>query len=154
MKCVPINTGIRTALSVEETPIKFEIALEGRIRFESPGPDDRICGVAAPTPLDMAASKLLANSDRWADDAVYSRDVIDLAMMSPGKRLLRAAAAKAASAYGSSIERDLDKAVTALRDRPERLDRCMEALRITDVPKAVLWQRIRALTRVLSEARA
>ena len=27
---------------------------------------DRVCGVATLTPLDMAASKLLANSDRWA----------------------------------------------------------------------------------------
>jgi hypothetical protein len=31
-------------------------------------------------PVDLAAEKLLANADRWADDAVFSRDVIDLAM--------------------------------------------------------------------------
>lgn len=27
--------------------------------------------------------KLLANSDRWADDSVFSRDLIDLAMNAP-----------------------------------------------------------------------
>ena len=31
----------------------------------------------------MTASKLLANSDRWADDGVFSRDLIDLAMLQP-----------------------------------------------------------------------
>jgi len=31
----------------------------------------------------MATSKLLANSDRWADEGVFNRDVIDLAMMQP-----------------------------------------------------------------------
>ncbi|WP_216903776.1 nucleotidyl transferase AbiEii/AbiGii toxin family protein [Nocardia alni] len=142
--------GIRTVLQAEDAPVKFEIVLEGRIHFDPPGARDRVCGLATLAPVDMAASKLLANSDRWADDAVYSRDVIDLAMMSPSRDLLRAAAAKAASAYGSSIERDLTKAVAALRDRPGRLDRCMQALRMTDVPKAVLWQQIRALPKSIS----
>ena len=72
-----------------DTEIKFEIVLEARIELELPGPEDRIEDVATLTPLDMAASKLLANSDRWADDSVFSRDIIDLAMMKPGASLLR-----------------------------------------------------------------
>ena len=138
--------GIRTAVTVDDIAIKFEIILEGRISLATPGKDDRLCGVATLTPLDMATSKLLANSDRWADDAVFSRDLIDLAMMTPTKSLLSRAIDKASAAYGDSIERDLAKAVQNLRDRPERLDRCMAALQITSVPKALLWQRIRTLS--------
>jgi hypothetical protein len=57
--------GIRTMLQVEDLPIKFEIILEGRIERAVPAPSDEACGIATLTPLDMATSKLLANSDRW-----------------------------------------------------------------------------------------
>lgn len=137
--------GIRTLLRTDAIGIKFEIVSEGRIALETPGAGDTICGVATLTPLDMAASKLLANSDRWGDDAVMSRDLIDLAMMGPGAALFRAALAKAGTAYGKSVAADLDKAIEALRARPQRLDRCMEALQMTTVPKALLWKRIKAL---------
>lgn len=138
--------GIRTMLQVDDAPIKFEIILEGRIELDEPGEDDRVCGVATLTPLDMVASKLLANSDRWRDDSVLSRDLIDLAMMAPPKKLLRQAMEKAARAYGQrSIEDDLAKAVQDLRDRPQRLDQCMRELDMADLPKAALWARIKAL---------
>ena len=52
------------------------------------GVGDLLCGVATLTPLDAAASKLLARFDRWRDDAALSRDLIDLAMMAPPKALL------------------------------------------------------------------
>jgi len=139
--------GLRTAVRVDGIEIKFEIVLEGRITLELPGAGDEVCGVATLTPLDLAASKLLANSDRWADDAVFSRDLIDLAMMAPPKKLLKAAIDKARGAYGDSIENDLHKAIEALRARPHRLDRCMEAVQMRSVPKALLWQRIKALGR-------
>jgi hypothetical protein len=138
--------GVRTMLLVEGVEIKFEIVLEGRITLETPGPDDRVCGVATLTRLDMAASKLLANSDRWRDDAVLSRDLIDLAMMAPGRPLLDRAIHKAKQAYGESIETDLAKAIQQLRDRPQRLDQCMQAMKMTTVPKALLWKRIKALS--------
>ncbi len=137
--------GIRTMLRTDGVDIKFEIVSEGRITFQAPAAADRICGVAALTPLDMAATKLLANSDRWADDAVMSRDLIDLAMMEPARALFRLATAKATKAYGKSILADLAKAIDGLRQRPQRLDRCMEALQMTTVPKALLWKRIKAL---------
>lgn len=139
--------GLRTMLRAAGVEIKFEIVLEGRMELEAPGADDRIAGVATLTPLDMAASKLLANSDRWRDDAVMSRDLIDLAMMAPPKKLLRAAIDKARGAYGASIEADLAKAIENLRERPHRLDACMQAMRMTTVPKALLWSRIKALAR-------
>jgi Nucleotidyl transferase AbiEii toxin, Type IV TA system len=139
--------GIRTLLQVDGADIKFEIVLEGRIELESPGAGDRQCGVATLTPLDMATSKLLANSDRWRDDAVMSRDLIDLAMMVPPKALLQRAVAKAQGAYGDSVAADLASAVEDLRARPHRLDRCMQAMAMTTVSKAALWARIKALVR-------
>lgn len=138
--------GIRTLLRLDGVDIKFEIVLEGRIELETPDPDDRLCGLAALTPLDMAASKLLANSDRWRDDAVLSRDLIDLAMMAPPKKLMHKAMAKATAAYGDSVAADLAKAIEDLRARPHRLDQCMQAMAMTTVSKAALWARIRALS--------
>lgn len=140
--------GIRTMLRVAEQPIKFEIVLEGRIALERPGVADEVCGIATLTPLDLLTSKLLANSDRWSDDGVFSRDVIDLAMMAPGLPLLRKAVAKAEQAYGQSIRQDLDKAISRLQTRQDWMDRCMKALAIT-IPKTVLWKQVRALRRVL-----
>ena len=139
--------GLRTLLRVDGVAIKFELVLEARIVLEPSGPTDRICGVATLTPLDMLVTKLLAHSDRWRDDAVQSRDLIDLAMMQPPKKLLTAALAKARGAYGGSIDIDLNKAIQDLRDRPHRLDHCMAAMQMTSVPKALLWKRIKALSR-------
>lgn len=139
--------GVRTMLQVDGADIKFEIVLEGRIELEAPGPDDRQCSVATLTPLDMATSKLLANSDRWRDDAVMSRDLIDLAMMAPPKALLKRAMAKAQGAYGDSVAADLASAVEDLRARPHRLDQCLRAMALTTVSKAALWARIKALVR-------
>jgi hypothetical protein len=140
--------GIRTIVQAEESAvqsaIKFEIVLEGRIALERPNTADAICGIATLTPLDMATSKLLANSDRWADDSVFSRDLIDLAMMHPGKPLLRLAIEKSKTAYGDSITADLAKARDRLMTRPGRLERCMQMMQMT-VPKALVWQRLQAL---------
>jgi hypothetical protein len=111
--------GIRSQLSMDGQPIKFEIILEGRITLSAPSTADVICGIATLTPLDMAASKLLANSDRGGDDSVFSRDLIDLAMMAPTLPLLRQAVAKAETAYGQSIRRDLKKHIDALQTRTD-----------------------------------
>ncbi len=137
--------GVRTMLRVDDVEIKFEIVLEGRITLDAPGDGDLLCGVATLTPLDMATSKLLANSDRWRDDSVLSRDLIDLAMMMPSKALLREAIVKAEAAYGAAIQTDLRRAVQSLRERPHRLDQCMRTMGMNTVPKALLWKRIKAL---------
>jgi len=144
--------GIRTMLTVADQPIKFEIVLEGRIEFEEPKPADDICGVATLTTLDMLTCKLLANSDRWNDDSVFNRDVIDLAMMQPALPILRRAVAKAEKAYGPSIRRDLGKAIERFQTRRDWLERCTRVMSITH-PGAVLWKRLRALKRVLKDVR-
>lgn len=137
--------GIRTLLSVGESEIKFEIILEARVSLEPPSPENEVCGVSTLTPLDMATTKLLANSDRWSDDSVFSRDLIDLAMLDPSRATLVGAIEKAKKAYGKSIDTDLKKAVQALKDRTGRLEICMGALKMDEMPKALLWQKIRAL---------
>ena len=138
--------GIRTLLRVAGQPIKFEVVLEGRIELAAPTAKDEVCGVATLSPLDMATSKLLANSDRWGDDGVFNRDVIDLAMMKPSLALLRQALLKAHGAYGDAIRQDLDKALLRLQTRQGWLERCMQAMAMIE-PKAVVWQRLRALRR-------
>lgn len=140
--------GIRCSVRIDGAEIKFEIVLEGRITLDTPNDADTLCGVATLTPLDMATSKLLANSDRWADEGVFSRDLIDLAMLAPALPLLREAVAKAETAYGQSVRRDLAKAIARVKTRQGWLERCMLAMAM-EMPKAVLWQRIRALERVL-----
>ena len=140
--------GIRTLLRVDNQPIKFEVVREGRVDIEPPTAGDEVCGVRTLTPLDMATSKLLANSDRWNDDGVFSRDLIDLAMTRPTLPLLRRAVAKAGQAYGEAIVRDLGKAINALQNRHGWLERCMQVMAI-QLPKAQLWQNVRALRRVL-----
>ena len=137
--------GLRTLVQTDGVATKLEIVHEARITLDAPAAGDALCGVPTLTSLDMAASKLLANSDASADDAVYSRDLIDLAMMQPGRALLRRAIDKAAGAYGQSIQTDLAKAIGRLRERPGRLDACRQALRMGAVPAAVLWARIRRL---------
>jgi hypothetical protein len=139
--------GIRTMLQVADQLIKFEIILEGRIDLAAAASSDEVCGIATLTPLDLATSKLLANSDRWADDGVFNRDLIDLAMMNPSLALLRQAVKKAEGAYGDAILRDLDKALDRLKGRHGWLERCMQVMAI-NLPKALVWQRLRALRRV------
>jgi Nucleotidyl transferase AbiEii toxin, Type IV TA system len=141
--------GIRTQLLIDGLPLKFEVVLEGRIALDAPSSADTILGISTLTPLDMATTKLLANSDRQADDGVFSRDVIDLAMMQPKLALLRAAMAKAEAAYGPSVSRDLANAISNLQRREGWLERCMQAMLIY-MPKALLWQKISVLRRVIA----
>lgn len=141
--------GIRTRVKAGASSIKFEIVLEGRIELATPSDDDRILGIQTLAPVDLAAEKLLANADRWNDAAVYSRDVIDLAMMRADKALLESACLKAEEAYGDAVRRCLLQAVDALRTNPARLKECMAAMKIEGVSQAQLWQAIKRTGRAL-----
>lgn len=143
--------GIRTQVQMDGHAIKFEIVREARIALQTPGAQDQLCGVGTLTVLDMAASKLLANADRQADAGVFSRDVIDLAMMDLSLPQLRAALEKASEAYGAAISRDLGKAIDRMENKPEWLERCMQAMAM-NMPRAVLWKKIRTLRHVLPVA--
>jgi hypothetical protein len=143
--------GIRTQVRMDGHAIKFEIVREARITLQAPGPQDQICGISTLSVLDLATSKLLANADRQADEGVFSRDVIDLAMMNLKLPQLREALEKATEAYGASIAKDLAKAIDRIQNRQGWLERCMQAMAM-DMPKALLWQKIRGLRQVLPAA--
>ncbi len=154
LPCSPIREvridqyGIRSMLEVVGKKIKFEIVQEGRVELDAPGPDDTVCGIASLSPLDMATSKLLANADCWNDDGAFNRDLIDLAMMKPARKLLDAAVSKAQTAYGEAVLDDLAKAIDRIENRSGWLERCMKAMAM-NMPKAVLWKHIRHLKKIL-----
>ncbi|MEZ4705051.1 MAG: nucleotidyl transferase AbiEii/AbiGii toxin family protein [Bdellovibrionota bacterium] len=146
--CREIRTdqyGIRTMLAVGDVEIKFEIVFEGGISLDIPDKNDHICNVPTLTKLDMAASKLLANSDRWADQSVYGRDLIDLSMLDLSSTLFKKALAKASKAYGENIRTDLAKAIEQMRHSPDQLKDCMNALKMTSIPRSLLWDKIRKI---------
>ena len=115
--------GLRTVVQMDGQAIKFEIVREARIALESPGPEDVVCGIGTLTRLDLA-------------------------MMDLRLPLLRAALTKATQAYGAAVARDLTKAIDRLQERQGWLERCMQTMAMT-MPRAVLWQKVRALRRVL-----
>jgi hypothetical protein len=144
--------GIRALLQVDRLSVKFEIVREARISLDVPKPSSRIAGIRRLSLVDLTASKLLANSDRFRDDSVYCRDLIDLAMLAPERKTFTSAWAKAKLAYGDSVATDLSKAVQSLRERPKRLEECQRALGIDTTPKALLWQRIKAVEKLAERA--
>lgn len=143
--------GVRTQLRIGERPIKFEIVFEARIALTCPAPADAVCGVATLSLIDLAAEKWLVNADRWADDSVFSRNLIDLAMHPGPAATLRAALSKAEGAYGPEIRRTALAAIAAPRDRRGRLDACTAALSVRHLSKAQLWQRLRRLARLAGD---
>jgi hypothetical protein len=145
--------GIRGFVETGRTPIKFEIVNEGRITLAKPLSSDTVCGVATLRIVDLAATKLLANLDRWRDDSVFARDVIDLAFMPLPPRLLAPALDKAGDAYGrQDVAAALKHALAGLRERGGWLQRCLTALSIQE-PPAALVQRLRRLERRLDASR-
>jgi hypothetical protein len=129
--------GVRFPVMVDGVSIRFEVVNEGRIAF---GPFERPPGLPVPClgSEDCFAEKLLANSDRWTDRDVLSRDLIDLAMMAaPSGAIPALAMQKAERAYGSVLRRDLDKARDAFLASPEHRERCFRGLGI-DHPGTVV----------------
>jgi hypothetical protein len=125
--------GIRTVLGVGEAKLKFEIVLEARIALDGAA----VAGIQVAC-LDRAscfAEKLLANADRWRDDAVLSRDVIDLAFMLENwdRKDAIAGAVRARGAYGNVVDRSLREAAQRLLDAEAHRKRCIAALRVVNL---------------------
>ncbi|EAZ97292.1 nucleotidyl transferase AbiEii/AbiGii toxin family protein [Marinobacter sp. ELB17] len=97
--------GIRSVLDVGGVPVKFEVIREDRISLDASF--EQLHGVPLIARADAYAHKLLANSDRWGDRSVLSRDIIDLAVMvrSWGHVPL-AAEQKVREAYGDAPTKD------------------------------------------------
>lgn len=140
--------GIRTLLGIDDQQVKFEIIFEARVSLDSPKSADQICRVSCLTAQDMFVEKLLSNSDRWRDDSVFSRDLLDLAMIDLPNKAKRAALSKAEHAYGSSVRDDLIKAIDRMEKQPDWLEYCRKTLSI-QFPQAVLWKPIRQLRTLL-----
>lgn len=105
--------GIRAVLEVDSAPVRFEIVRENRFSLETSV--ERLHGVPTLSRIDAYAEKLLANSDRWADRSVLSRDILDLAMMIQfWGEIPVEAEEKARSAYGEAPIKDLMSAGSLL----------------------------------------
>ena len=143
--------GIRAFVVVNTEPVKFEIVNEGRIVLDTPARRDVLCGIATLSLTDLAASKLLANSDRWADESIFARDAIDLAMLDLPPRRLATALDKAMAAYGTAVVDDMHAALHQLRERPAWLQHCMRALSI-HMPAAAMQENLRRSARRLAAA--
>jgi hypothetical protein len=124
--------GIRTVLEVQGEPLKFEIILEARIEVSA----TRVTGIPLPV-LDRTccfAEKWLANADRWNDQAVLSRDAIDLAFMLAAWKTDEALAGAdlAGRAYGDAIGRAARAASAKLLENAKYRKQCVDYLAITD----------------------
>ena len=139
--------GIRTFMELDGEPIKFEIISEGRIRLDT----EQAAELPVPS-LDAVscfAGKFLANADRWADQSVLSRDIIDIAFMIRGWGADAAVAGlrRATEAYGKVVVESMGKAIGALEGEPGYFRHCMSELAISD--GRVLRSGLRQLTQIL-----
>jgi hypothetical protein len=126
--------GVRFAIRVDETLIKFEIIMERRIELGEPDYPSW-----SPVPclneVDIFAEKLLANADRWNDSSVESRDLIDLAMQRLKSPIPKESIEKGESAY--PVIEPLKKAISAFQNNPNYRDKCFTALRVAEPSKVI-----------------
>ncbi len=122
--------GVRFPVVIDGQTIRLEIVSEGRIEL---GEAEQLdwCPVVSLNDVDIVAEKLLANSDRWNDTSVLSRDLIDLAMLRCQGELPAAAFEKAEAAY--PVVEPLQQAIAWFLERPEYQAKCYEVLQIQDV---------------------
>jgi hypothetical protein len=123
--------GIRTVLQIDDELIKFEIVNEARIDLSG----GAVKGLHVPC-LDREccfAEKILANDDRWNDDSVLSRDIIDLAFMIErwGVKPFQEGLHKAHQAYGDHIAGSIRAAAQKLKENKSYYKKCVEGLRVT-----------------------
>lgn len=83
----------------------------------------------------IGAEKLLANSDRWMDQSVLSRDLIDLAILAYHGDLTDRSFIKAEAAY--PVREPLKQAIAAFRELPDGGDRLFQTLQIKN-PSPIL----------------
>ena len=122
--------GIRFAAEVDGSPVRVELIREARIDLDPRARPDW-SPVDCLSISDCYAEKLLANSDRWADAQVLSRDVIDLgALRRRTGPVPDEAWRKVEQAYKSAAREDLSKAATAFLGDASHQRRCAEGLHL------------------------
>lgn len=123
--------GIRFLAVVAGERVKVEFVAEGRIELDA-GESGPVGTVPWATEVDCFAEKLLANSDRWLDDAYLSRDVIDLAALHGHVgRVPDTAWRKAEGAYGRAVVSDLERAAERFLEREDHRRICFDRLGVT-----------------------
>ena len=126
--------GVRFAIAIDQTILKFEIVAEGRIVLASPAKPAWSPVVCLST-IDRIVEKLLANGDRWPDQSVLSRDLIDLAILRHNMAFPQAAFDKAEAAY-PTIE-PLKRSILSFQAKPDYRLRCYERLQLESPAVAV-----------------
>lgn len=121
--------GIRFLVMCEDTPIKFEIVAEARIKLETPEYLNWL-GVPCLNSVDRYAEKLLANADRWPDASIESRDLIDLAVLRVHNEQSDQSIKKAEEAY--PVLMPLKKALVKFQNSQEYRRKCFSALEISN----------------------
>ncbi len=125
-------------VTVDNTPIKIEIIAE--VRFEL-DPPRYPAWTSLPIPClsinDCFTAKLLANSDRYMDNSVEARDLIDLAVLRLNFPIPQSAIDKAENAY--EVVRPLKEAIKGFQERPDFRDKCFNGLQInsSQIPKII-----------------
>lgn len=126
--------GVRFPVTVDGTPIKFEIVVEGRIQLGNP---DYLSWSSVPclNETDSFAEKLLANSDRWLDASVESRDLIALAVLRLASPIPAEAIAKAENAY--PVIEPLKRAIRNFQQQPDYREECFKSLMV-NAPETII----------------
>lgn len=128
--------GIRMLVLVDGMPIKTEIIAEARFELDPPRFPDW-SPVACLSLNDCFTSKLLSNCDRYMDDSVESRDLIDLAILRLQSPIPQKAIEKAEKAY--EVMRPLREAVKRFQKRTDYRERCFSHLQIDEaqIPRII-----------------
>ncbi|ELS03212.1 protein of unknown function (DUF1814) [Xenococcus sp. PCC 7305] len=122
--------GIRMLIKVDNIPIKAEIIAEARFELDPPRyPAWTSTPIPCLSTNDCFTAKLLANSDRYMDNSVEARDLIDLAVLRLNSSIPQSAIDKAESAY--EVVRPLKEAIKMFQERPDFRDKCFNGLKIS-----------------------
>jgi hypothetical protein len=124
--------GIRTFFASGKDKIKFEILLEARIDLT--GVMDPELKVLTLSWDSAVAEKFLALTDRGADEATFSRDLIDLAFLAAksGADSLCQGKMQAEEVYGKAVQAALSAALDLLTRKLSYRKACLAALSIED----------------------
>lgn len=129
--------GIRFPVEFGVSLIRVELIREARIALD-PGIRPDWSSVDCLSLADCYAEKILANSDRWADRQILSRDLIDLSILR--KRIgpvPERSWEKTERAYRSAAREDLLKAISAFTGDAAHQQRCFQGLQMEN-PEEVL----------------
>jgi len=127
--------GVRFLVKIEDVPIKLEIVAEARISLQAPEFHEWSANVPCLSFTDSCAEKLLSNSDRWADRAVESRDLIDLSILRLQSEIPEHSIEKAESAY--PVIRPLEKSVRFFQAESGCRNTCFSSLQVKNRAKII-----------------